>query len=219
MSKVILRGLRLILFDLDGTLVDSEDAIVESFRKASELTGVKIDLNKLRSLLGRPLMDVVKGSLVKDVDEKKLMEYIRIRRRIMNEIWRDRVKLFPDVIPTLRELKNRGYILGVASSSTISRVKEFLEHFGILHYFDVISGVIEGKIFGKPRPDTILYAVKKINVEPSKVLYIGDMEVDCIAAINARVRFIRLARKVNDHWRCKPILTIRSLLELLNILA
>ena len=215
----MLKGLRLILFDLDGTLVDSEEAIVESFRKASELTGVEIDLNKLRSLLGHPLIDVVRGSLVEEVDERKLMEYIRIRRKIMNEIWRGNVRLFPDVVPTLKKLKERQYMLGIASSSIISRVKEFLEYFGIMQYFDVISGVIEGKILGKPRPDTILYAIKKTSVDPSKTLYIGDMEVDCIAAVNARVKFIRIARRRNDPWKCMPILTIRSLIELLDILA
>ena len=215
----MLRGLRLILFDLDGTLVDSEEAIVESFRKASELTGIKIDLNKLRNLLGHPLMDVVRGSLVEEVDERKLMEYIRIRRKIMNEIWRDNVRLFPDVIPTLKKLKERQYMLGIASSSIISRVKEFLEYFRIMHYFDVVSGVVEGKIQGKPRPDTILYAIEKTGVDPSKTLYIGDMEVDCIAAVNARVKFIRIARKRNDPWKCMPIQTIRSLIELLDILA
>jgi len=213
-----LKGLRLILFDLDGTLVDSEEVIIESFRRASELTGVKVDLNKLRNLLGHPIMDVVKGSLIEDVDEKKLMEYIRIRRRIMNEIWRNRIRLFPDVIPTLKGLKDRGYILGVASSSIVSRVKEFLEYFRIVQYFDVISGVVEGKVLGKPRPDTILYAIQKTGVKPFETLYVGDMEVDCIAAYNANVKFIRIVRKKNNPWKCKPIATIKSLTDLLDLL-
>ena len=214
----MLRGIRLILFDLDGTLVDSEEAIVESFRKASEMTGIKIDLNKLRSLLGHPLMDVIRGSLVEEVDERKLMEYIRIRRKIMNEIWRDNVRLFPDVIPTLKKLKERQYMLGIASSSIISRVKEFLEYFRIIHYFDVISGVIEDKILGKPRPDTILYAIQMTGTKPFETLYIGDMEVDCIAAYNANVKFIRIARRKNTPWKCRPITTIKSLTDLLDLL-
>lgn len=214
---MMLKEIRLVLFDLDGTLVDSEKAIVESFRRASEITGIEIDLNKLRDLIGYPLMDVVRGSLVNEVDETKLTEYIRIRRKIMSEIWRDQVRLYPDVIPVLEELKKRHYILGTASSSIISRIREFLEFFKITHYFDIISGVIEGKIRGKPYPDTILYAIAMAGVNPFQTVYIGDMEVDCISADRAGTIFIRIARRSNQ-WKCAPLMTIRSLIELLDIL-
>ncbi|GEM_PF-1814522 len=216
---MVLKGIRLVLFDLDGTLVDSIDAIVESFQRASMITGVRIDVDRLKKLIGQPLMAVVRGSVVGNVSEEDLMEFIRVRRRIMEEIWRDRVRLYPDVKPVLHELKRRGYIVGIASSSIISRVKEFIEYFGLSSYIDVVSGVIEGVIEGKPKPDTILYAMEKTGVQPRETVYVGDMEIDCVASENARTYFIRIIRDGDNMWRCKPHYNIHSLTELLDILA
>ncbi|MCD6488077.1 MAG: HAD family hydrolase [Desulfurococcales archaeon] len=210
---------KIILFDLDGTLVDSRDAILESFAKAAQQLGIDIDLDRLSQLLGYPLMDVVLGSLKTRLTREELANYIALRRRIINSIWRKKVKLYSDVEEVLEVLSARGYLLGIASSSIIPRIREFIEYFGIEKYFVVVSGAIEGRLRGKPWPDVILYPLKLLSISKSKAIYVGDAEVDCRASKNASIKFIRIIRgRDNKPWDCKPDKEIRSLYELLEIL-
>ncbi len=212
--------IKLIIFDLDGTLVDSREAIVESFSLAAQLMNIRIDSSKIVQLIGKPLMDVVKGMLLEELNEINMLRFVNIRRRIMDVIWKKKVRLYPDVTPVLKELKNRGLLLGIASSSIIGRILRFLEFFGIREYFDIVSGVIDGKIKGKPYPDTIVYVLNSLGVSPREAVYVGDMEVDYIAAMKSGVRFIKIIREHNKsiEWNTSPPTTINSLYELLHVI-
>ncbi len=208
--------IKLVIFDLDGTLVDSREAIVESFSLAAQLMNIRIDSSKIVYLIGKPLMDVVRGMLLEELDEINMLRLANIRRRIMDIIWKEKVKLYPDVAPVLKELKNRGLLLGIASSSIVGRILRFLEFFKIRKYFDVVSGVVNGKIKGKPHPDTIIYVLNTLGISPREAIYVGDMEVDYTAALKSGVEFIKIVREHNRgiKWNTNPTITINSLYEL-----
>lgn len=211
-----LHSKKLLLFDLDGTLVDTKDVIVESFVLASKKTGVKIDPVKVRKLIGYPLMDVVKNSLLEERDESTVKEFIKVRKEIMESLWRRKARLFEDVIPVLERFsEDENIILGIASSSIVQRIIDMVEYFGIKKYFKIISGVKEN-VRGKPYPDTILYAIKKAGVGVKDTVYVGDAEIDCIASRNAGVKFVLVKRENIDlrEWVCKPHYIIKSLYQL-----
>ena len=213
----MIKGIKLILFDLDGTIVDSKDVIVESFVKAARIFGIRIDPEKVRKYIGYPIEEVVANSLIGSYNRKLIEEFINVRRRIMEELWPRRIKLYPDVKPALEKLSKK-YILGIASSSVVERIYKFIRHLGVASYFKVVSGRMEG-IRGKPYPDVIIYAMNHCRVGPESTVYIGDAEIDCITARNANVRFIRILREDHeDEWVCKPDYTIESLTKLLDLL-
>lgn len=213
-------GKRVVLLDLDGTLVDSEDFIVWTFVEAGRLTGVCVDPVVVRSKIGEPLESVV-DSVLNGVSREKIEEFIRVRRELVRKNWMKMVRLFPDVVPALRSLKERGFVLGVASSSVVDRILEFLGGLGVLHYFDVVSGVEPG-VRGKPEPDVILNAITKLGVSPSEAVYVGDREVDCIASSRAGVDFVLVDRSGSSRgparWNCVPVLVVSSLEELSTLL-
>ncbi|QOR94394.1 HAD family hydrolase [Thermosphaera chiliense] len=203
---------KLLLFDLDGTLVDSEDFIVWSFLEAGRRLGVEINPGRVRRMIGYPLDSVLNEVL--DSASVDLEEFKRVRKGIVEENWRSMVRVFPDVPEVLEYLKRRGYILGVASSSVTSRIKAFLEYFGLKEFFQVVSGVEEG-VRGKPEPDVILRAVSTAGVSVSEAVYVGDRDVDCIASRRAGVDFILVERTPEpSDSGCEPVLTVKSLREL-----
>ena len=201
---------RLVIFDLDGTLIDSEDFIVWSFMEASRITGISVDIDVLRESIGLPLDEIISRIIKSNVVESEIKWFIEVRRGIIRENWRRMVKLFPDVEPTLRVLRDMGLILAVASSSIEERIREFLDYLGVLGFFQAISGVKPG-VRGKPEPDTILRVLEETGVLAGHAVYIGDREVDCIAAMKASVDFILLERKPLKLRECKPMLVVKTL--------
>lgn len=207
---------KLVIFDLDGTLVDSEDFIVWSFIEAARATGVEVDPVLVADSIGMPLDDIVERVfLSRGVPRRVVEDFIEVRRRIVRENWRKMVKLFPDVVPALNALRDMGFSMAVASSSVVERIMDFLEYFGVLGYFTYISGVKPG-LRGKPEPDVILDVLEHAGFKPLDAVYVGDREVDCFAALNAGVDFVlvdrgRGRRVVSE---CKPVGRVNSLLEL-----
>jgi len=207
---------KLVLFDLDGTLVDSEDFIVWSFLEAGRRLGVEVDPERVRRMIGYPLDSVLEE--VFEPGSVDLEEFKRVRKRIVEENWRSMVRIFPDVLEVLEYLKGKGYILGVASSSVTLRINAFLEFFRLKEFFQVVSGVEEG-VRGKPEPDVILRAVAWARVPPRDAVYVGDRVVDCIASRRAGVDFILVERSTDSsNTECKPVLTVKSLKELTRFL-
>jgi len=204
---------RAVIFDLDGTLVDSEDFIVWSFVEAGRVVGVVVDGELVRSLLGRSLEDVVEV-VFRGVERRVVEEVLTVRERFVRENWRRMVRVFPDVVPALRALASRGFLLAVASSSRVDRVVEFLEYFDLLRYFHVVAGVTPG-IPGKPSPAVILQALRSLGVQPGEAVYVGDREVDCLASRGASVDFVLVSRGGRSRLEnCEPVIVVKSLLEL-----
>lgn len=216
----MLRGKRAVLFDLDGTLVDSEDFIVWTFVEAGRLTGISVNPDLVRRHIGEPLENVLEAVL-RGLPSDRVEEFVKVRRDLVRRYWRSAVKLFSDVEPALKMLKARGFLLAVASSSIVERIVEFLGGLGVLQYFDTISGVTAG-VRGKPEPDVILNAIKNMGVSAGESVYVGDREVDCIASAKAGVDFVLVDRKGvfsnTENLLCKPRAVVKNLVELLYLL-
>lgn len=216
----MLKGKRAVVFDLDGTLIDSEDFIVWTFVEAGRITGIRVDPDLVRRHIGEPL-EVVLDAVLPGLPSSRVEEFVRVRKELVKNHWRFMVKLFPDVEPALRYLRARGFLVAVASSSIVERIAEFLGGLGILQYFNAISGVTTG-VRGKPEPDVILDAVRRLGVDNAEVVYVGDKEVDCVASARAGVDFVLVDRKGVfsniESFSCRPVTAVKNLVELLNLL-
>lgn len=201
-----------LVFDLDGTLIDSIDFIARSFVEAGKTLGIYVDYDLVKEYVGYPLDDLVQR-ILPGLSEAALREFLRVRREYVERNWRLQVKPYPDVVPALERLRARGYKLAVASSSRAERIAEFLDYFGLSKYFEVMIGAGNG-VKGKPHPDVILLALKAMGVPRDMAYYVGDREVDCVAAREAGVRFIYVNREGRGLRGCAPYLTITSLVEL-----
>ena len=128
-----------ILFDLDGTLTDSQEGITKSVQYAlSSFNILEENLTKLRCFIGPPLKEAFckNYGFSEDIVPEVIKKY---RERFSTIGWSENA-LYPGVKEVLEELKAKGFILGIASSKPEVFVNRILEHFKIHNYFQVITG-------------------------------------------------------------------------------
>jgi len=162
-----------ILFDLDGTLIDSTDAIIESFGVAYETFGRAIpEDEQIKKLIGHPL---------------DLM-FMMLGIDALEAISRKKTTLLPLALEAIK-LASRMAILGIVTTKTAQYSEELLEHLGVMHHFDVLIGR-ESVTHPKPHPEPILKALQALNADPSQTWMIGDTPMDLICAKEAGVQGI-----------------------------
>ncbi len=178
--------LKAVLFDLDGTLIDSLPGISALFRKVlDDLGRPDVSDEEVRALIGIPLADCFARYLPAERVEEAVLGYRAIYERTMHDI----SPPFPESARLLDGLHARGIRTGVVSNKRAQAVRELLERKG--WPLDVIVGEGEG-IAPKPAPDMLLHALERIDVRPEEALYVGDSELDALAAAAAGMPFIAL---------------------------
>ncbi|MEM1931210.1 MAG: HAD family hydrolase [Sulfolobales archaeon] len=206
--------LKLVVFDLDGTLIDSVDAHAEGWSFAIERLGLaRIGREKLVDLIGLPGSDIVKEVL----GEAGLRYYPSIRwlkdQHFLGQLAEGRVRLFPDVKPCLNYLRERGYALGLATSTPNHVLIPLLERLELLEYFDYTVGGDEVRK-GKPNPDIFIRIVEKAGVRPSDAVVIGDTVYDTVPARSAGMFSILIARRSVKARGLDADVVIKNLLDL-----
>ncbi len=175
-----------LLFDLDGTLIDTTEGVLKSAQNALKFFGVEVELKKLMNFFGPPLkysFSTLYG--LSDVDADKAIEIYNQRYAEFGYI---ESHIFPDVDVILKEAKKAGYILGVATSKPEDQAIHMLKHHSIDMYFDVISGASpDGAVSNKD--EVIEQAFRRFGIVDNKsnVLMIGDMKYDIIGAKKAGI--------------------------------
>jgi pyrophosphatase PpaX len=174
-----------VLFDLDGTIVDSGWMILASFRHAT------------RTVLGREIPDaelmasVGRGHLVEqmaDFDPEKAEELAHAYREFYAPLHSE-LHAFPGMIELLRTLDGEGRRLGVVSAKRTDIVHLAFDALGFGDVMDVVVGSDEAPR-GKPHPDQILVALQRLGADPDDTAYVGDAPFDVAAAKAAGVHAI-----------------------------
>jgi phosphoglycolate phosphatase len=175
-----------ILFDLDGTLIDSTQAIVETFFWTFQQFNINFQGSSkdIEQMIGYPLEDMyqhlgIKQELINDI----VLAYKQKYRQISIS----QTKLLDGAIESL-ELASSFATLGIVTTKTTQYTMPLLKHLDIWKYFKTIIGRME-VIHPKPHPEPILKALKKLNVTNSNnnVFMIGDTKLDLISANRAKV--------------------------------
>jgi HAD superfamily hydrolase (TIGR01509 family) len=166
-----------VLFDVDGTLVDSIPYLVECFQAAvREVLDCEIDTGEILPMVGLPLADMfVRARALEspDVAERCAAAY----RRIYLPRVVARSPLFPDAAGVVADLQRRGVRLGIVSGKTREGVLRVLQPAGIAGSFASIVGADHpGR--PKPAPDGALAAAAGLGVEPARTLVVGDSLLD-----------------------------------------
>lgn len=160
-----------ILFDLDGTLTDSEEGILNSVEYALNKNGLQCERSELLSFIGPPLEQSFARKFpsldpVKAVEDYR--EYYRDRGIIENRV-------YDGIEETLSALKNEGYHLAVATSKPEHFAKQIIEHFHLAPYFEGIYGATMDSSRVK-KEDIIDYALDQY--KDHRILMVGDRRFD-----------------------------------------
>ena len=174
----------MILFDLDGTLIDSTPAILESFHIAYKTFNTPIpDDEKIKKLIGLPL-DIMFEKL--GISSEKKWKYVDAYKKHYRTISKQKTTLLPFAKEAIIEA-NKIANLGIVTTKTAKYSKELMEHFGVLQYFKVLIGREDVK-HPKPHPEPILKALKALNYTKNKKAFmIGDTCLDSISAKEAGI--------------------------------
>ena len=155
------RKIKAVLFDMDGTLIDTEKYFRIAWPEAAARFGYHMtdeQALKLRSL-GQPYQPAYLKSIFGE--DYPSTEVRAVRKEIMEEYLKDGLAAKAGAEACLMRLKARGFILAVATSSDMERTTRYLTRLGLIGYFDRLISAVQVKT-GKPSPDIYEYACREL---------------------------------------------------------
>lgn len=184
-NKLIHRKKPVVIFDLDGTLIDSNQCVINSFKEVFKKNCPDLVLSEddCANFLGPTLQESFKKHCPNATDEE-IEEMVEQYRQINTAIHKDYVKAMPNAKELLDYLKENGYTIAIASSKKTDTVKMGLQVSGLEGYFETIVG-IEQVYNHKPDKECLIKVLKQVSGEFTNAVYIGDSASDIVCAKNA----------------------------------
>ena len=181
-------GIKLMIFDFDGTLGDTRRNIVTTMQMAiKEMQLPSRTEAECASTIGLPLAGCFR-TLFPDIQEELIPRCAETYRRIFNEnLQKITPEAFPGVVKTLETLKAKGFVLTIASSRSRNSLMELTRDMGIADYISYLIGADDVKE-AKPKPEPVLKTLDAMHFDASETLVVGDMAVDILMGANAGAR-------------------------------
>ena len=192
------------LFDLDGTLIDSGQDIVESVRRALGLISSDSNLpgdEEILVLIGLPLEAVVR-ELGYPADKESTRRFAEAYRAYYAEHYNDNTKVYPGIEEVLAGLQQAGVKLGLVTTKHQQQAEFTLAGAGLSGYFDYVHGWLEGRRH-KPDPEPVLTALSRLDVSPDSAIMVGDSDLDIEAAKAAGVDTCAVTYGFRPAWFLK----------------
>lgn len=207
-------NIKAVLFDLDGTLVNTNDHIISAVMLALEkVSTVRKTREEIAATFGIPLHKAIQG-----FDYENWEKILATYHEFANLKGFSDVTLFPQVTTCLSILSEAKIKMAIVTSRKKENAISYLKHFDILSYFDEIIGP-EDTINHKPHPEPIHLALKKLNVLANEALMVGDSPFDLMAANEAKVKSVGVSYTAlpMDHLiNAKPTHLIDGILDLVD---
>ena len=174
-----------VLFDFDGTVIDSGEIILASMRHATRMVlGREIPREELLATVGGPGLE----RQMRALDPERVDELVRIYRE-HNEPLHEELRICVGMDDVLVALKEQGRKLGIVSAKRRRTVELAFANVEIGHLFDVVVGGDEHEK-QKPEPELLLLALDRLDAQPDDAAYVGDSPFDMQAARAAGMRAI-----------------------------
>src|SRR5690625_35905 len=170
-----------VLFDLDGTLINSNELIYLSFAHTMETYGFKFTAEELKAFNGPPLWDTF--NKFNPGQEEKMIQTYREHNHLIHD---DYVRVFPYVIETIKQLKDKNIQIGIVTSKMRSGVTHGLTFTTLDQYIDTVV-TVDDVTHSKPHPESVIKAMEQLNGEPRTTLMVGDNSHDILAGQRAGV--------------------------------
>lgn len=206
---------RAVLFDFDGTIMDTTALIIESFKyTVRKHLNYEITPEEIYPSFGIPLI-----TALEDLAPGRGEELIKTYREF-NLANHDRmVKMFDQVPETLTALKQRGYKIGLVTSKARHSLNKGLDLYNLHPYFDAIVAM-EDTNNHKPHPEPVLHCLRLLETAPEQALYVGDSphDIKCAHAAGVKAVAVRWSYLSWDSILAEnPEFVINSLDELITI--
>lgn len=169
-----------ILFDFDGTLIDTNDLIIQSYKYAlKKHLNMTVETSSIVQYFGEPLITTLKR-----YDNERTEELVKIYRTFNETKHDELVKPISGVLEGILKLKSMGVKLGIVTSKRMVQVKRGLEILGLSGVFDCII-TPEDTVKHKPEGEPALKCCQCIGVLPEEAIFVGDSHYDILCGKNA----------------------------------
>ena len=163
-----------VLFDYDGTLMDTNDIIIQSWQHVFRtLTGAESDVKQILASFGEPLRETMRRFF----PDSDLEACVELYRSYQVSFYQEKVRMFPGTEALIRNLKERGIKLAVVTSRLRPTTIEGLEKYGLSERFDCIVTADDTQKH-KPDPEPVLIALQRLKRPPQEALMVGDSMFD-----------------------------------------
>ena len=191
-----------VIFDLDGTLIDSIHDIYDSINvMLSHFNFPLRTEEQVVTYIGNGAKKLVKRAIAEEVSEEKLLECLDYYNDIYTNSGSPKTKLFDGVGEMLKDLKARGYKIGILTNKPQETTDDVYNTYLKDYDFDIVVGQHEGMKI-KPDPNELLSMLDRLSVKPENACFVGDGDTDAMLAINAGTRGISAL------WGYKPKQTL-----------
>jgi len=206
-----------VLFDLDGTIIDSLPLIKRTYYQVFKEMSIPWGKEDVMNLIGLPLKEI--GRLM--AGEGKKQEFFDTFQRYYTQShnkYMKYIRTFPDTIEMLSSLLERGYTLGVVTSKNRHGTDLILNHLHLKKFFMAVV-TSDDTHWHKPHPQPVLYALNKLNKAHDQAVFIGDSPFDIESGNRAGVTTIAVTwgmaneKTLQDHH---PKVIVHTQKELLN---
>ena len=212
---------KLIIFDLDGTLLDTLIDLQKAVNFAlSHFNYPLRSLEQVRKDIGNGVAKLIERSIPQGILCENYQKCLDIFKKSYRENYDNFTHAYDGMVSTVNELLNEGYLVTVATNKIIDVAKKLLDH----HYpnlFDYIQGDAAG-VHKKPHPDMINNILNHYKLNKEDALYIGDTNVDEETALNAGVDYVlvtygyRTIEEIKNSCQCTNLLnTPKDIIEYL----
>lgn len=212
--------IKAVIFDLDGTLIDSIDMILQTLDLALKQFGVHGDLNRAEQMVGmNPWKIIEEITGLKSFEEQDRIVQEWAKRYLSAILKNNAVSLSDGVVELFEELKRKNIKIGIASSLSKSFIQKLIRHYGIESFIDAFVGNDEVKN-SKPAPDIFIETAKRLNVRPSDCIVVGDAEYDIIGGNKmGAITVLYNPRSRPYNSKAKPTYVIRHISKVLSFLS
>ncbi len=203
--------LRAVLWDMDGTLLDSGEYHWLSWREALAAEGFELTREQFNRTFGQRNDTILRAYYGPEFPDSEIARIGDLKEARYRELMREGgIAPLPGVMRWLRHLHAHGWRQAIASSAPRLNVDAILDALGIGRFFDAIVSA-EDVQRGKPDPQVFLVAAEKLGVHPARCVVVEDAPAGLEAARRAGMRAIGV---LNSHGRLEADIVVRSLEEL-----
>ncbi|MDD5052265.1 MAG: HAD family hydrolase [Sulfuricurvum sp.] len=197
----------IILFDLDGTLIDSTEAILESFHHTLKTHGLQQSISDemITSQIGHTLETMFAGV---GIDSERIDMHVSTYKLYYREISRQKTLLLPGAAQAIHEASIFAR-LGIVTTKTGLYSRELMEHFELMHYFETLVGR-EHVENAKPHPEPIYKALEQMGNPSPHVWMIGDTLLDIEASQRAGIQSVAVLSGYDNE---EQLLTLTDIIK------
>lgn len=206
---------KLIVFDWDGTLMDSADHIVECLGNAiTELNLAPRTTDELKNIIGLGLREAL-FALYPNATEKELTDLVAVYRQHFFDQKNNPSELFDGARELIHELSENNYLLAIATGKGRNGLDKVLNETGLGDYFPITRCADEAH--SKPHPQMLLDIIDYYGADASETIMVGDSEYDLLMANNAKTHSVAVSYGVHEKQRlldCNPLTCLDNMQEL-----